>query len=368
MADLDGARPDVAFLFASRDHAPEFDRIVDAVVKGTGSKHIVGCTAESIVAGRREVEESPAISLWCAVLPGARISSFHVEFEETLDGLVCAGLPEPPDNAGQIRAVLALADPFSCPIDHLIDRLAEEFPAVPLIGGMSSGGTAPGENRLAVDGRVHTSGAAGVMLEGGPRIVSVVSQGCRPIGTTYVITRAERNMIAELGGKPALMRLEETYSALTDRDRDLIRRGLHVGVVVDEHRPRFARGDFLICNVLAADRHTGAIAVGRHVRTGQTVQFHIRDAQAADEDLRQLLGDRQSAAFDRASAALMFSCNGRGTRLFESRDHDAGVVCDVCGPIPLAGFFAQGEFGPVGGRNHIHGFTASLALFVDDPA
>jgi small ligand-binding sensory domain FIST len=98
------------------------------------------------------------------------------------------------------------------------------------------------------------------------------------------------------------------------------------------------------------------------------VQFHIRDADAADEDLRQLLAMQREKRSGVPGGALLFSCNGRGTRLFSKPNHDAGVIQDLCGPLPLAGFFAQGELGPVGGRNYIHGFTASVALFEDDAA
>jgi small ligand-binding sensory domain FIST len=209
----------------------------------------------------------------------------------------------------------------------------------------------------------HAFGAVGVVLHGGPRIRSVVSQGCRPIGTHYVITKAEENVVYELGGVPPMQRLHELLSTLSEEDQQLMEEGLHLGVVMNEYQDAFRRGDFLISNLLGADSESGAIAIGNPVRTGQTVQFHVRDAQAADEDLHQLLDDDRTQNGDPPQAALLFSCNGRGTRLFPEANHDAGTIQSKVGPIPLAGFFAQGEFGPVGGKNHIHGFTASVALF-----
>ncbi len=185
----------------------------------------------------------------------------------------------------------------------------------------------------------------------------MVSQGCRPIGKPFVVTRAQRNFVEELGGEPALGRLRELAERATDAERELLQRGLHVGLVVDEHKAEFGRGDFLVRNVLGADRETGAIAVGDQVGVGQTVQFHVRDAEAADEDLRELLRGVD------ARGALLFTCNGRGRHLFGTPDHDAGVVAQLLGPIPAAGAFCAGEIGPVGGRNFLHGFTASLALF-----
>jgi small ligand-binding sensory domain FIST len=146
---------------------------------------------------------------------------------------------------------------------------------------------------------------------------------------------------------------------MPERDVRLINQGLHMGFVIDEHQVEFGRGDFLVRNVLGADQSNGAIAVGDLVEVGTTVQFHVRDAQSADEDLRQLLETRQ------ADGALLFTCNGRGTRLFPEPHHDAEVVGELLSEPPLAGFFAAGELGPVGGRNFLHGFTASLALFED---
>jgi small ligand-binding sensory domain FIST len=273
------------------------------------------------------------------------------------------GFPMPRLKWPTYGRVLVLADPFSCSVETLISRLDDDFPGLPLLGGMASGGAGPGENRLGWNGQEVAGGGVGVVIRGGPRVRSVVSQGCRPIGTTFVVTKSDRNVVFELGGKTALARLEETYAGLSEEDRRLIRHGLHMGIAMDEYKPAFARGDFLIANVLGADRDTGAMAIGNLIRTGQTVQFHVRDAESADEDLRHLLSAGLPADRPSPQAALLFSCNGRGTRIFPEPNHDAGVIRELCGTIPVAGFFAQGELGPVGGRNYIHGFTASIALF-----
>jgi small ligand-binding sensory domain FIST len=152
-------------------------------------------------------------------------------------------------------------------------------------------------------------------------------------------------------------RLQEIVQAATDADRRLMREGLHVGIVVDEHRLDFERGDFLVRNLLGVDQSTGSLAFSEPVEVGQTVQFQVRDAGAADEDLRCLLEDVTG------TGALMFTCNGRGTHLFSRPDHDAGVVAELLGDVPMAGAFCAGEIGPVGRRNFLHGFTASVAVF-----
>lgn len=362
---LQGQTPRLALLFVGQHHAARLGRILTEAAKALPCEVLMCCTTEAAACAGTEVESGPVLALWAATLPGARVEPFRVVFEPTPDGVICDGLPDPPAAPHDIRGILLLGDPFSCPIHELIDRLEVEYPGVPLLGGMSSGGRTPRDPKLGLNAEVVARGAVGVILHGGPRIQTVVSQGCRPIGTTFVVTRSEENVIHDLGGKSALTRLEKTYSELSERDRQLIRDGLHVGIAVDEYKDQFGRGDFLISNVLGADKETGAIAIANHVRTGQTVQFHIRDAEAADEDLRQLLGQLKQNGAD-PGGALLFSCNGRGTRLFPAPHHDAGMIQELCGPLPLAGFFARGELGPIGRRNFIHGFTASIAFFEAD--
>jgi small ligand-binding sensory domain FIST len=254
-----------------------------------------------------------------------------------------------------------LGEPYSFPADWLLERLNEDRPGVPVLGGMASGGHAPGENRIIFNRQAPRQGAVGVMIHGPVRIRAVVSQGCRPSGRHYVITRAEQNIIQELGGRPPLAALEELFASLPPADQLLARQGLHVGRVINEYQDHFDRGDFLVRNCLGADRDTGALAIGDYVRAGQTVQFHVRDAATADEDLRALLA--QAKHDGDAQAALLFTCNGRGRRLFDRPDHDAGLLAELLGAVPVAGFFAQGEMGPIGGKNFLHGFTASAALF-----
>jgi small ligand-binding sensory domain FIST len=212
-----------------------------------------------------------------------------------------------------------------------------------------------------VDSRTYDSGAVGIVIGGGVRVRPVVSQGCKPIGRPMVVTRSEENLIVELGGRPALERLREVYGGLDPSDRELVRSSLHVGRAATEYRDEFRRGDFLVRNVVGADPESGVVAVGDTVRTGQTVQFHVRDAVTADDDLRELL--EAAAVGPRAAGALVFTCNGRGRRLFDTPDHDARCLQECLGPLPAAGFFAQGELGPIGSRTFLHGFTASIALF-----
>jgi small ligand-binding sensory domain FIST len=362
-----GDAADVGLLFISSHHAAAADEIAQQACDAIGTSNLLGCTGEAIAGTAREVEEDPALSLWLARWPAARLTAMHLNFERTPEGGALKGWPD--ELAGEWPAgsfVIALGEPFSFPADFLLERMNEDRPEVAVIGGMASGGSQPGENRLLLGPTTHAEGAVALHVSGPVRLKTVVSQGCRPIGRPFVVTKAERNIIYELGGKPAMVQLREIFDTLPTREQRLVQRALHVGRVVSEYQERFEQGDFLVRNVIGIDANSGAIAIGDYIRPGQTVQFHIRDEEAADAELKQLLSAANKACTAPPAGALLFTCNGRGTRMFSEPHHDAAAVAGALGPIPLAGFFAQGELGPIGRQNFMHGFTASIGLFIAD--
>jgi small ligand-binding sensory domain FIST len=259
-----------------------------------------------------------------------------MEFVRTASGGAYGGYRFEPGPAG---VHLMICDPFTFPAGDLVAHLNEHVAGTAVMGGVASGGLGLPESRLFLDGRVLSHGAVGAHL---PRaeVHPLVSQGCRPVGDPYTITRAEGNVVHELGGRPPVARLREVPAALPGRDRELLARGLQVGMVINEYRAERRQGDFLIRRILGADPESGAIVVGDEVEVGQSLQFHVRDADSADQDLRRAL-ERESAALGgrRAAGALLFTCNGRGSRLFSEPDHDARLLAKMLGDIPAAGFF-----------------------------
>jgi small ligand-binding sensory domain FIST len=354
---LGGDDPDLVVCFASPHFVGAMDDLSFALGNLLEPRVMLGASAVAIVGGAHEVEDVPAVAVFAASFPDARLTPVALGVEPTPAGTTITGWPEFDHRP---TTLVLLADPFSFPVDGFLRTLNDDVGAdgerLQVVGGAASAARGPGGNRLVLDGQVTTSGAVGVFLDGVPAR-TVVSQGCRPVGQPYMVTRSEGNRIEELAGRPAIERVQDCAAEASEEDRALMRAGLHLGIVVDEHQADFGRGDFLVRNVLGGDQASGAIVVGDEVSVGQTVQFHVRDAAAADEDLRELLSGTD------ASAALLFTCNGRGRRFFGIPDHDAGVLDQLLGPLPVAGAFCAGEIGPVGGRNHLHGFTASVALF-----
>jgi small ligand-binding sensory domain FIST len=365
---LGGQPASVAIVFASMHHAEALGELTGLASRSGLWEHVLGCTGESIVGDDQEIEGRPALSLWALCLPGITVRPRRLVFADgTFDGWAELGSQSPtrpePGPGVPPQCLILLGDPFSFPTDLFLRRYHEIAPGRPVIGGMASGSNAPDGNRLVLDGTIVTEGAVGFELSGPFVIRTIVSQGCRPIGRTMIVTRAEQNMIRELGRRPALDVIREVYADLPEDDQALVRQGLHIGRVINEYQDKFQRGDFLIRNVIGGDE-AGGMAISDVIRVGQTVQFHVRDAESADEDLRTLLTQENRAhPGARIAGALLFTCNGRGLRLFPEPHHDVSAIREVLGPLPVGGFFAMGELGPVGGQNFVHGFTASIALF-----
>lgn len=351
-----GAEPDLVVLFASTPHTGAIEDIAAAVRRILRPSILVGSTAVSIVGGAREVEEAPGLSILAVRFDGSE-AAVPVRMQAVPSGegaMTVVGLPElAPDDR---RTLVLLADPFSFPVDLLLDGLATDRPELTVLGGMSSAARAPGGNRLLLDAAVHDDGAVGVLLPASVATTTVVSQGCRPIGKPMVVTAATGNLVESLASEPALPLLLRLVDSLSPGDRALAAGGLQLGRVVDERRDSFGPGDFLIRSVLGAVRDRKAVAVGEVAEIGTTVQFQVRDATTADEELRALLSGVDAAG------ALLFTCNGRGSHLFDEPNHDAEVVAGVAAG-QAAGMFCAGEIGPVGGRAFVHGFTASVLLF-----
>jgi small ligand-binding sensory domain FIST len=360
---------DLLVVFLTVHHLDQVAMLSRRLREGLAPRVLIGCTCEGVIGGDKEVEREPAISTLAASLPQVTLTPFAIgdaDWQEILsdrDAVRLRRLVGAVDAEREsTRAFLTLADPFTTPIREVLTTLDTLAPGAPTVGGMASGAHQPGGNALLLNDAVFDSGMVGVRIGGKVRLSTVVSQGCRPIGETMLVTRAEGNLIETLGGQIALDAARDMLSRLSPEEQMMTQQGLYIGIVINEYQDSFDRGDFLIRNVYGADPNTGAIATDENIRVGQTVQFQVRDAESAHDDLRWMMA---KAAEDEVMPAggLVFSCNGRGTTLFERSHHDVRCVLDAVPETPLAGFFAMGELGPIGGRSFIHGHTASILLF-----
>jgi small ligand-binding sensory domain FIST len=349
---------DLALVFAGAPHLGHAKPILSQVHEHLAPRSLIGCGAGGVLGAGREIEEGPGAVVWALAADGATIATHHFEAEPGADGIELRGVPDPADLG---EALLVLADPYTFSAEALLARLNGTRPGMPVLGGLASAAAA-GSAALFRDGDVLHGGAVACSLDG-VAVVPCVSQGATPVGAEMTITAAEGNVISELASRPAIERLREAISELEPREQQLAAQGLMLGIVIDENQPEYERGDFLVRPIIGADPEAGTLALGERVRIGQTVRMHVRDGATADRDLREALrAQAHAVGSPGAAGALLFTCNGRGSHMFQVPDHDAGAVEDALG-APAGGFFCAGEIGPVGGRNFLHGFTATIAVF-----
>jgi small ligand-binding sensory domain FIST len=357
---LDGGC-DLALIFAGAPHLGHAKGILSAVHERLEPRSLIGCGAGGVLGAGREIEQGPGAVVWALSAPEARIETHHLELEPADQGISLLGLPDPPALG---EALIVLADPYTFSAEALLERLNDERPGMPVLGGLASAAAA-GSASLFRDGDVLPGGAVACSLSG-VALVPCVSQGATPVGPEMTVTAATGNVIAELASRPALERLQEAIGELAPREQALAAQGLMLGVVIDENQPDYQRGDFLVRPIVGVDPESGALAFADRVRVGQTVRLHVRDSSSATDDLKDALAT-QVEALGAAGAAgtLLFTCNGRGAHMFAEPDHDATALEEAF-RAPAGGFFCAGEIGPVGGRNFLHGFTATMAVFPRD--
>jgi small ligand-binding sensory domain FIST len=360
-AGMGPQEPNLVLLFVSDGHAEHYGEVAALVGGEFPAALIIGCTARGVIGGGLEIESSGALSLTAAALPGVSLNPFHLDAEELPEAERASAFWSQRFGGlvGEDPCFLLLADPFSMDVEAMVRGLEAAFPGAPAIGGLASGGGAPGENALYIGSDVHRSGAVGIALSGNILLETVVAQGCRPVGLPMFVTRARENILFELDGRPALQVANEVIESLCESDQMAAHQALLLGLGMGDGQGPFGQGDFLMRNLVGKDEPSGSLLVGAMLDEKQVVQFQLRDATAAREELQASLS-QVGGGF---AGAVLLSCLGRGEGLYGCPNHDSDQVRARCGDIPVAGFFAEGEVGPVGGETFVHGYTSVIGLF-----
>ena len=359
---LGGNEPDLVVAFASPHHADAYEGLPAGIAAAFPGALLFGCSAAGVIGGGHEVEERPGLSLTAASLPGVKLRA--LAFGDTPGE--SATEAEPVDWRARVGVAveddpqfLLLTDPYTFDSDALVAGLDAAYPSGRKVGGLASGGRGPGQNALWSGERMQRVGAVGVAMSGDIALDTIVAQGCRPIGDPMPVTRADGHVVRELGGKSPVAVMRALYDGLSKTDKELFRHSLFVGLEMEEGRIEF-RGDFLVRNIVGVDPNSGALAVAGKVRQWQVLQFLLRDAKTAEQDLSERLERFRGPM---PEGALLFSCMGRGQGMFGRPDHDSELFRARVGAVPLGGFFCNGEIGPVGGQTFLHGYTSAFGLF-----
>ena len=336
----------MAFAFVSANYMPHIAEFCETLRVDGHIQDIIGCTTSGRIEGGNEFEGGSGFS----------IIACQGEFGDplALDGPDFTSLT-------QANGWIALANPFAFPVDDWINSCNREASRVSVTGGLASGGNS---NETAVFINGTPVDAAAVPVIGRTAIVPALSQGCRPIGEPFTVTRADQNVIYALGGQPAYSALERAFETLSDDEKSNARGNLFAGLAGSEYIHEFHSGDFLVKNIIGADPDSGAVVIAGIPRVGQTLQYQIRNPSAALEDLvRGYEPVRQ--AKKRAYGALLFSCIARGKKFFGTANQDASELSEALGGKPIAGCFCNGEIAPIRGLNAMHGYTVAAAVLVE---
>ena len=362
-AELD-AEVSCAVVFFSSDYIPHLEDFLELVRVYGKVPLLLGGSGAGLIGRQTEAEDRSGFSLLLLSLPKTRLRvyEFSQKLVEESSGPAFWHM-DSGIGAEDVDAWIVLTNPLRLATDRWLNEWNLAYPGVPALGGLASG--TEEEIVLCRDGKAIAGDGLALGLSGGVKVRTIVSQGCRPIGEPLTVTGAKGNQLVSLGSKPAYAVLNSVFNGLSEPDKARVKGNLFVGLAMSEYLEDYKRGDFLIRNILGADREAGVVAIGAPLRVGQTLQYQLRDRDSADEDLRELCHAAEEEGA-RPFASLLFSCNGRGRGLFHIPDHDALVLAEILDPHPSAGFFCNGEIGPVGAQNHLHGYTASIALLCDE--
>jgi small ligand-binding sensory domain FIST len=358
-------RADFALVFVTADAYPHASRILHAIRRVTGARAVVGCSGAGVLSDQREVEREPAVAVLTVSDERLVLTPFLLEDQERLGAEAGAELAEQVvRTVAEGGCLLMLPDVMGLDPRALLRGLHERLGFVPVLGAVAAG-----LPLFELHGTESVrGGVTGIALSGTRPIVGV-AQGCMPIGAPYVITRAEGNVIREIGSRPAVEILKAAILSLDNPEERIRRAGIFAGLAMDPAKSPLERGDFLVRNLAGVDQGSGAVAVAEPVRVGQTIQFQIRDADSSREDLESTLQGMAKRLGDRRPAfGCYFNCAGRGQGLFGVPDHDVTLIRKQLGEFPLVGFFGNGEFAPIGRQNFFHNYTGALVVFPSEPA
>ena len=352
--------PSLVIAFVTADYRPFLQDFLELVQLHAHATLIVGGSASGLIGSGVEAESGSGFSLQLLSLPSTRLCPITFN-EDQSDDFTEADWKNAVGRAADSDAWLFFGNPLKVAAEPWLSAWSGAFPGVPTLGGLLSGGER-GDDVFVFHNRSEVDAGVAIGIKGGVKVHAVVSQGCRPIGEPHAITGANENVVKSIGSLPAYDRLNESFESLPAEDKARAAGNIFAGLAVNEYVDDFKTGDFLIRNLVDFDPTSGAVALAAYPRVGQTLQFQLRDKHSADEELKHLLAMKAREGV-KPFASLMFVCGGRGEGLFGKSSHDAQALRDHFGPIPNVGLFCNGEIGPVGTGNFVHGYTAVIGLW-----
>ena len=356
-----------ALLFCSPECRHHAEEIMEVVRIYAQVSVIIGCSANGLIATEGEMENEAGFTIALYHLPQSYIHSCQIPSSclqaETHASDIDKILG---DKAEQMNAWMLFASSESIGHDSWLPGWDEATGGSVTVGGFAGGTSVGHESQLYLNGQCFDEGAVALGIGGNTTIEPLISQGCRPIGSPWIVTEAEHNIIHKIGNRPILEVLRDTLEEMSKQEQKQAQGNVFIGLVMDEYKPSFGTGDFLVRNLAAIDPQTGAVAIATPLQVGQNLQFQIRDGQTASIDFETLLRQKvEQIGTRKLYGACLCNCIGRGSALYGVPNHDLNTLHQILPDLPVAGLFCNGEFGPAKRQTRLHGYAASLGLFVD---
>ncbi len=385
--------PNLALLYITDQYAQD----AEAILEHLGAELPLvtdwsGTVGVGIMSNNVEYWDEPAMAVMLLELPSDQYRVFS--------GVAPLGL------GFEAQTALVHADGQTSDLGELITEMAARTEAAYVFGGLASSRRRSLQFAIGGDGNISGHGAASGVFEGGmsgvafgPEVtmVSRVTQGCAPVSKSRVVTAADRNLVLELDGKPALNVLLDDLAVSLERPEeaiDAVRSTLvglvSAGAVKQRHAGQGAvrstgnfGDDVTVRHIIGLDPARRGIAIADYLEVGAELAFCRRNVQAARADLTRIcaeireelepqeislevahaLQDSELEAAPhparRIAGAVYVSCSGRGGPHFGGDSAELHIVRRALGDVPLVGFFADGEIA----RGHLYGYTGVLTVF-----
>ena len=361
------ARADLAMIFFTADHAAHSRELAAALIRSAGTDCVMGASGAGVLTGDGEIEGGSGIAVLAWSAPEIVARPFIFEplkgNEENLGTTFGDFLAKTQD---QSSLMILLPDTYNGNPQPLLDAMAAKAGFHPVVGAGSSENGAVGATFQLCGDKVTSNSLAGAYISGEFKVHVDITQGCQPITEPMVITKAERNLIHEIDGRPALEVFARLLKGPLAEDLRRALMVLFVGLPADRQENSVAPGKYLVRNIIGLDPEKGIVGVAEGVSEGEALIFTMRDGQRAREDLNQMLRRQAEKLQGRKPGfGIYFNCCARGGSLYGIPGIDSAYIRQALGDFPLIGLFGGYELAPLGRANHLFAYTGVLALIAE---
>lgn len=352
-------------IYMTEDLVPHAQNIIDLFKSVTQIENWVGASGVGICTSHEEIIDEPAIVAMIGHMDSSAFQLIHPVGGDN-DRAEISDQSWWSDNDA-IMTLLHLSCSGYAEKVSMLERLGQQVGSF-LVGGVSS----LREAACHVSNDICDTGMSGISFSHDVKLSVMISQGCRPLGPVHTVTKSRGLMIEAIDGASAfdIFSLDVTERAQQDTERfqkgelseDDMQGEIHIGLI----RKGGDQRDYLVRNIVGIDEDSGLIMTSQPINEGDEIVFVHRDHNSVTADLsKDLLAFRQRLANEnehfKPRGAIYISSASRSMSGFGGAPGDeAQLIQEIIGPVPLAGFYSDGEIS--GGA--IHGYTGLLIVFL----